>query len=157
MSHSLRVFSSFARTLKISLRVNLLRSTRQALSLVLMLALAFPPSVLGGTLPVQNVISLNVLFAQIKAAMNGQDELIDPLERPQPVSKKHQDREDKDVLSAKVAKLKTELPAKLEMYTKQRMQLSAIPTDTKGSPCKGLKLSLTQVIIKLQWSLMVMS
>ena len=139
MSDSSRIFSVFSHVLNISRRVNLRHYLRQFLAIALMLSLAFPQTVWADTFSTQNIISVNVLLAQIKAAVNGQDELMDPLERSEPEIKKHKEREEKDVLSAKVAKLKSEIPTKLEMYTRQRMQLSAIPNDNKGQALQGLK------------------
>ena len=112
MSCSSRAF--FVHILKLSLRVNLLRSTRQALSILLMLSLAFPPSVLGGTFTPVNPLSLTSLWAQIKGAATKDDPLLDPLERPVPDDAPIIKSKNKDEQKSKVSKLDSSLPSKIQ-------------------------------------------
>ncbi len=134
MFRSSRVFSTF------SCRVNWQRYTRQILSMALMLSLAFPQTVWADTFSTQNIIGFNVFAAQIKAAVKGNADLLDPLEQPEPVIEKYKDRDSKELLSAKVTTLKTEIPDKLEMYSRQKISLPFIPTDKKGNAVHGLKV-----------------
>lgn len=107
---------------------------------VLTLALVFPPPVLASTFSLPEDLSFSMLWAQIKAAVTNQNPALqDPLERPEPEIKPDQPRENKATLEAKVTKLKSEVPNKLELYVGQRYRLSVVPTDNKGNAVHGLK------------------
>lgn len=137
MSLFVRLHSASASVRRVQLPKN---GAKRLLVVMLIISLTCPSPTFAGVFGNDNPWSFMTLLAQIKSALT-KNELVshDPLERPEPEIKPNPQRESKTALEGKVAKLKTELPNKLELYSRQRMSLPIIPADSKGNPIHGLK------------------
>ena len=139
MSDSSRIFSSFFQQL--SRRIHWRNFIRQALSLALVLSLAFPQTVWADTFSTLNTFSLTSIWAQIKGATSDKDPgLMDPLERAMPADAPIVKSKSKDELKSKVGKLESSLPNKIELQTREKMNFFAVPVDSQKKALHGLEV-----------------